>query len=491
MPYVVTERGCEPFKMTPEQVIEEVKRLNVRFIDLQFTDLPGRLQHTTITARELKLDSFELGIPKLDGSSIKGFAEIHKSDMVLMPDPSTFALIPWMPDQHRTARLICDVYWGFGEGRLSRDPRYIAQRAEQVLKDELGEDVISYWGPEPEFFIFDKVYLDVTTPFKGQSYQIESREAAWANMGSYYPIRFKEGYYPAPPHDTLAELRSECVRILEDYFHVPCLVHHHEVATAGQGEISVKHDLLTNAADALVTLKFVVKNVARMMGMIATFMPKPIFGDNASGMHVNVSVWRGGQNLFYDPEDPYSELSQLGRYFGGGLLDHAKSLAAIVAPTTNSYKRLVPGYEAPVYIAWSRRNRSACLRVPVYHKGPKAAAATKRLEFRPPDSSCNPYLCFAAILAAGLDGIKKKKDMGDPVDENIYLLTPEKRRELGIEELPGSLKEAVECLESDHEYLKPIFSQDAIDKIIENAKKEYTEVSIRPHPYEFYLYFDI
>ena len=490
MPYKITEEGYEPFTMTPEEVLKAVKELKVRFIDLQFTDLPGRLQHTTVSAHELSLDSFEMGFPKLDGFSVRGFVGIHESDMVLVPDPSTFALIPWMKEEHRTARMLCDVYWGFGEGRLSRDPRNIAQRAEQVLKDTLGEGSISYWGPEPEFFVFDRVEWDVLMPFRGQSYRVESREAAWSWGGTFYPIRFKEGYYHTPPHDTLMELRSECIRLLEDYFHVPCIVHHHEVATAGQGEINIRHDSLTNTADNLMTLKYVVKNVAHRMGMVATFMPKPIFSDNASGMHVHVSVWRNGQNLFYDPDDPHAELSQLGRYFGGGLLEHARSLAAIVAPTTSSYKRLVPGYEAPVYIAWGCRNRSACLRVPVYHKGAKAAS-DKRLEFRPPDPSCNPYLCFAAILAAGLDGIKKKKDMGDPVDEDIYKLTPERRRQLGINELPGSLKEAVECLESDYEYLKPIFSQDAIDKIIENAMKEYTEVSIRPHPYEFYLYFDI
>ena len=490
MPYKITERGCELFKLTPDEVLDKVKELGVRFIDLQFTDLPGRLQHTTMVAHELTKDSFEMGVPKLDGSSIRGFVEIHRSDMVLVPDPSTFAIIPWTSTEHRTARLICDVYWGFGEGRLSRDPRSIAQRAEQALRDELGHGVVSYWGPEPEFFIFDHVEWDVLNAYRGQGYRIESREAAWSPGGQHYPIRFKEGYFPTPPHDTLMEIRSQCVRFLEDYFNIPCIVHHHEVATAGQGEISLKFDTLTNAADAVVTLKYVVKNVARMHGMIATFMPKPILGDNASGMHVNVSIWRDGQNLFYDPDDPHAELSQLGRYFGGGLLDHAKALAAIVAPTTNSYKRLVPGYEAPVYIAWSCRNRSACLRIPLYHKGAKAASA-KRVEFRPPDPSCNPYLCFAAMLAAGLDGIKKKKDMGDPVEEDIYKLTPERRRELGIKELPGSLKEAVECLESDHEFLKPIFTQDAIVKIVENAMKEYTEVNIRPHPYEFYLYFDI
>jgi glutamine synthetase len=243
-------------------------------------------------------------------------------------------------------------------------------------------------------------------------------------------------------------------------------------------------------ADNVMTYKFIVKNIAHQKGMIATFMPKPVFMDNASGMHVHVSLWNNGKNFFYDPDDSYAELSQLGRYFAGGLMEHSRSLAAIVAPTTNSYRRLVPGYEAPVFIAWSRRNRSANVRVPVYEKGPNCSAA-KRIEFRTPDPSCNPYFCFSAMAAAGLDGIKKKIDIGDPVDEDIYKLSPERRRQLGVRELPGSLKEAMEELKSDRDYLKPIFTDEGIDKIIENGMKEYLEIAIRPHPHEFYLYFDI
>ncbi|MEM4699764.1 MAG: type I glutamate--ammonia ligase [Candidatus Nezhaarchaeales archaeon] len=488
MPYKVVDGRYEPLRLTPDEVLGMLRELKVRFVDLQFTDVRGRLQHTTITSHSLDKGDFERGVPKLDGSSIRGFAEVQASDMVLVPDPSTFSIIPWSSPECRTARLICDVYLGFGEGRLTRDPRYAAQRAERLLTDELGQGSVSYWGPEPEFFIFDRVEWDALSP-RAQSYRIESREAAWSPGGQHYPIRFKEGYLPAPPHDTLAELRSECVRILEEYFHIPCTVHHHEVATAGQGEINFRFDTLTSAADSTVTLKYVVKNVARAHGVVATFMPKPLFGDNGSGMHVNVSVWRDGRNLFYDPDDPYAELSQLGRYFVGGLLEHAEALSAIVAPTTNSYRRLVPGYEAPVYITWGRGNRSACVRVPAYHRGLESEPE-KRVEFRPPDPSCNPYLCFAAMLAAGLDGIKKKRDAGEPVDENVYRLTPGQRRELGIRELPSSLEEAVECLESDREFLKPVFSQDLIDSVIENALRECREVGSRPHPYEFYLYFD-
>jgi len=482
--------SLEPLTRSVTEVLDLLEKDKIKFVDLQFTDLNGRLQHVTVPKRIVDEEFFEVGAPKLDGSSIRGFVEIYESDMVLKPDPNTYAIIPWSSEQHRTARFICGVYWGFGRGRLDRDPRYIAQKAEEHLKDE--GFTTSYWGPEVEFFVFDKVGWDVLDAYRGQSYYVVSREAAWNTEASAsYPIRFKEGYFPAPPHDTLMELRCECVRILEEYFGIFSDAHHHEVATAGQCEIVIYRDTLTNMADSVMTYKYVVKNVAKSMNLIATFMPKPIFGDNASGMHVNVSLWKEDQNTFYDPSDDYAELSQVGRYFIGGLKEHAKSLTAITNPTTNSYKRLVPGFEAPVYIAWSRANRSACIRVPLYYKGGMEAAITKRIEYRPPDPSANPYLCFAAILLAGLDGIKKKIDPGDPVDENIYLLTPERRRALGIEELPGSLKEALEELQSDMEYLKPAFTREALDNFIDLALSHYTQVSIRPHPYEFYLYFDI
>ena len=471
---------------TPTDVLSAIEKSKIRFIDLQFTDLTGRLQHVTIPASNLNEDSFRSGVPKLDGSSIRGFVEIHESDLLLVPDPATYALLPWYGEEIKTARLICDVYRGFSAGRLLWDPRAIAQRAE----DELGKlgYTTSYWGPEVEFFVFDKVTWDTLSPYRGQGYSIESREAAWGS--STYPIRFKEGYFLAPPQDTLMVFRSECVRILEDYFNVKCDAHHHEVATAGQCEIDILHSTLTKTADNVATYKYVIKNVAVQQNMVATMMPKPIFSDNASGMHVHMSIWRDGVNLFYDERDEYAELSQLARYYIGGLMEHAEALSALVSPTTNSYRRLVPGYEAPVYIGWSRSNRSATIRIPVYEKGSKSAAK-KRIEYRPPDPSANPYLCFAALLAAGIDGIKKKIEIGDPLDENIYKLTPERRRELGVRELPGSLKEAIDALKSDHEFLKPIFPSEAIERIIDIELKEYFEVSMRPHPHEFYLYFDI
>lgn len=478
-------------------VLKRIKEEKVRFIDLQFTDLPGRLQHITLPATVLDAEALVNGVPKLDGSSIRGFAEISESDMLLKPDPTTFAVIPWSGQEDRTARLICDVYAGFGGDRFSRDPRYVATKADEYAREQGYSS--SYWGPEVEFFVFENVSWDVLSPYKGQSYSIKSSEAAWS-QGPGYPIRFKEGYYPASPQDTLMEYRCTVMRFLEDYFGIRCEAHHHEAATAGQCEIDVVKDELVKMADNVMTLKYVAKNVARSYGMVATMMPKPIFGDNASGMHTHVSLWseldpaellsKEDANLFYDPDDEYAELSQLGRYFIGGLLEHSRALAAIVAPTTNSYKRLVPGYEAPVFIAWSRGNRSANVRVPVYERGPEKAAK-KRVEFRTPDPSCNPYLCFAGIMAAGMDGIRSKKDPGDPVNENIYELTPERRKQLGIGELPGSLKEAIDALKSDSEFLKPIFTQDLIERLIENGMKEHIELSARPHPYEFYLYFDI
>ncbi|GBC68960.1 Glutamine synthetase [archaeon HR01] len=483
-----TDAGLKPWSFTKEQVLEIIKKEGVRFIDLQFTDLPGKLQHITISSGYLDAEMFSEGVPKLDGSSIRGFAEIYESDMLLRPDPTTFAVLPWSLDGKKTARMICDVYRGFGGGRFSRDPRLAAQRAEEYLRAQGYEP--SYWGPEIEFFVFDRVSWDVSTPYRGQSYVIESREAPWEVDGKSFPIRFKEGYYPTPPQDTLMEYRNEVCRLLTDYFGVEVDAHHHEVATAGQCEIDMKYDTLTRMADKAQTYKYVTKNVASQMGMVATFMPKPIFGDNASGMHIHISLWSGSKNLFYDPDDDYAELSQLGRYFVGGLLEHSRALTAIVTPTTNSFRRLVPGYEAPVFIAWSRSNRSANIRIPVYQRG-AGSAKRKRVEFRTPDPSCNPYLCFAALAAAGVDGIKKKMDPGDPVNEDIYRLSSEKRRELNIRELPGSLKEAVESLESDREFLKPVMADDLVDTLMELEMKNFVEVSSRPHPYEFYLYADV
>ncbi len=478
----------KPWSMTSEDVIAALQQHDVKFVDLQFTDILGKLHHVTISAVYIDDNTFTEGVAKLDGSSIRGFAEIHESDMLLRPDPATFTIIPWSLEGKKTARMLCNIYKGFGGGRFSRDPRYAAQKAEEYLST-LGYDT-SYWGPEIEFFVFDKVQWDVISPYKGVSYKIESREAAWNSDGTSFPIRFKEGYYPAPPQDTLMEYRNEVSKVLTEYFGIEVDAHHHEVATAGQCEIDMHFDTLVRMADKAQTYKYVARNIASQMGMVATFMPKPIFGDNASGMHVHVSLWNKGVNLFYDENDEYAELSQIGRYFVGGLLEHSRALTAITNPTTNSYRRLVPGYEAPVFIAWSRSNRSANVRIPVYYRGRKGMES-KRVEFRTPDPSANPYLCFAAVAAAGADGIKKKIDPGDPINEDIYKLTPDRRKQLGIKELPGSLKEAVEELLSDNEFLKPVIPRDLIEVLTELQLKAFIDVNTKPHPYEFYLYFDV
>jgi len=486
LPYQVSHGKPIQVSYSPDEVFSKIQHEDIKFIDLQFTGLTGRFHHTTISALTFTSQQMKDGLPKLDGSSIVGFTTIDDSDLILKPDPNTYAIIPWLTE-NKTARLLCDVYWGMGRGRLDRDPRGIAQKAEEHLKNQ-GFDY-SAWGPEIEFFVFDKIHWDVLTPYKGQSYSIESEEAPWSQEGTGYPMGLQEGYYPSTPSDTLTPFRNECVDILNSNFGVLCDNHHHEVATAGQCEIDIKYDYLTNTADSAQTYKFVIRNVAKKHGKVATLMPKPISMDSGSGMHTNVSLWKGKKNAFYDPDDK-TELSQVGRYFCGGILNHARALSAITNPTTNSYHRLVPGYEAPVYIAWSGSNRSAIVRVPLHFKGPEYAFL-KRLEFRAPDPSSNPYLVFASVLSAGLDGIKKKTDPGDEIREDIYKMTKSERATRGIGILPASLGEALDELASDKKFLSPIFASTVVDKIIELERRDQREISIRPTPHEFYLYFDV
>ena len=473
-------------KYSPEEIFAKINQDEISFIDLQFTGLTGRFHHTTISANTFTQDQMADGLPKLDGSSIVGFASIEDSDLILKPDPSTYSLIPWASDK-KTARLLCDVYWGGGRGRLDFDPRGISQNAEKFLESQ-GFDY-SLWGPEVEFFVFDKIHWDVLTPYKGQSYSIESKEAPWSQDGNGYPMGLQEGYYPSTPSDTLTPYRNECVSVLNDNFGIICDNHHHEVATAGQCEIDIKYDFLTNAADGAQTYKYVVRNVAQQFGKIATMMPKPISMDSGSGMHTNVSLWKNKENAFFDKDDK-DELSQAGRYFCGGVINHARALTAITNPTTNSYHRLVPGYEAPVYIAWSTGNRSATIRIPAHFKGEKYAYL-KRLEYRVPDPASNPYLVFPAVLAAGLDGIKNKTEPGDPIHEDIYKMSKSERKKHGIDILPANLGEALDELESDKKFLEPIFSPKVINRIIDLERRDQKEIAIRPHPHEFYLYFDV
>ena len=472
---------------TPADVIRFVHEENVEIIDFRFTDLPGLWQHFSIPAEELTEEVFEEGVG-FDGSSIRGFQEIHESDMLLIPDPATAWIDPFC--EARTLNLTCSIRDPITGERYSRDPRNIARKAEEYLRGTGIADT-SYWGPEAEFFLLNDARFDSGMNYG--YYFLDSREGHWnagrqeegGNLG--YKVRPKEGYFPVPPTDTLQDVRSEILLTL-NRSGVPAEVHHHEVATAGQGEIDLRFDTLTAMGDKVMQFKYVVKNVARKRGLTATFMPKPLFGDNGSGMHTHQSLWKDGRNLFFDPDGRYAQLSQEAMYYIGGLLQHAPALLAFCAPSTNSYKRLVPGYEAPIMLAYSQRNRSACVRIPVYSRSEKA----KRLEFRPPDPTANPYLAFAAMLMAGLDGIENQIDPGDPIDKNIYDLPPEEAKH--VKSTPTSLLDVLAALEADHEFLLKgeVFTPDLIAMWIRYKRdQECYPVANRPHPYEFHLYFDI
>ena len=476
-------------EMTARDVVAYVKEHGIKMVDLKFVDVPGTWQHTTIPTSQLDEKTFTKGIG-FDGSSIRGFQAIEESDMLLMPDPGTarpdpFTAIP-------TLSLICNVNDPVTQKPYSRDPRHVAQKAEEYLKAS-GIAEVSYWGPEAEFYIFSNVQYEVLPHRMG--FSIDSPEATWntAAAGLTNRMRVKEGYFPVPPADTLLDARSEMTIEMEKWG-IEVEMQHHEVGHAGQGEIDMKYAPLTRMADSLLSYKYIVKNVARRHGLTATFMPKPLFGDNGTGMHVHQSLWKGGQNVFYR-EGGYAELSQEALYYIGGVLTHVDSLMGLCAPTTNSYRRLVPHYEAPVNIAFSQRNRSAAVRIPMYFSGP-GAAASKRIEFRCPDATCNPYLAFAAILMAGLDGIRRKLDPVKagfgPLDKNTYELDPEDAAK--IKNVPGSLPAALDALESDHEFLLEgdVFTRDLLDTWLGYKRtREFHEVNIRPVPYEFFLYFDV
>ena len=472
--------------------VEKMMRDNeVKIVDLRFVDMLGMWQHISITSEHLlNYKSLERSIwvdgNGFDGSSIRGFQAIEESDMILIPDPTSAFVDPML--KIPTLALICDVYDPTTGEPYEKDPRYVAKKAEAYLKST-GIATTSYWGPEAEFFIFDSVSYDQNQ--NSGYYFIDSQEGIW-NSGRddgtpnlAYKTRPKEGYFPLPPHDTLQDLRSEIVRTLID-IGVNVEIHHHEVATAGQCEIDMRYNTLTRMADQLLMYKYIIKNVARKHGKVATFMPKPLFGDNGSGMHTHQSLWNGGSPLFFD-EKGYAMLSQMAKWYIGGLLKHAHALMALCAPTTNSYKRLVPGYEAPVNLVYSARNRSACCRIPMLTESPSA----KRIEFRSPDPTCNPYLAFSAMLMAGLDGIQNKIDPGKPLEGDSFTLPAEQLAK--IKTMPGSLEQAINALEADHAFLLKggVFTQDVIDTWINwKRTKDIDPVRLRPHPHEFYLYFD-
>ncbi|MGB9438385.1 MAG: type I glutamate--ammonia ligase [Desulfobacterales bacterium] len=470
--------------MTPKDVLKMAKENGAKIVDLRFMDYPGLWQHFSVPIRELEESSFEDGFG-FDGSSIRGWQPIHASDMLVIPDPETAKMDPFYAAP--TLTLICNIVDPVTREPYTRDPRNIAQKADAYLKGSgIGDTV--YIGPEAEFFIFDDIRFE-STRF-GAFYEIDSIEGNWntgrdegPNLG--YKPRHKEGYFPVPPMDKFQDLRTEMVLTLEE-LGIETEAQHHEVATAGQSEIDMRFKPLLQMADQLMWFKYVLKNVAYRNNHTVTFMPKPLFEDNGTGMHTHVSIWKEGRPLFAG--DKYAGVSQDALYAIGGILKHCQALCAFTNPTTNSYKRLVPGFEAPVNLAYSSRNRSAAVRIPMYSTSPKA----KRIEFRTPDPSCNGYLAFSAILMAVIDGIQNKIDPGDPLDKDIYNLPPEELAE--IPSAPGSLDEALEALKADQEFLMKgdVFTQDAIDMWIDyKTENEINDIKLRPHPHEFYLYYDI
>jgi glutamine synthetase len=470
--------------LTPKEVLALIREKEVKSVDLRFMDFPGLWQHFAVPAEAITEDSFEEGLG-FDGSSIRGWQAINESDMLVLPQPDTAIIDPFM--KHTTLAMICNIQDPLTKEDYTRDPRNVARKAVNYMKSTGIADVC-YVGPESEFFVFDDVRFD-QNEHEGY-FHIDSDEGQWnrgrtesPNLG--YKIRYKEGYFPVPPSDSMADLRTEMVLKLTECG-IEIEAQHHEVATAGQMEIDMKFDELVKMADKLLWYKYVVKNVARAHGKTATFMPKPLFMDNGSGMHTHFSLWKGGQPLFAG--SGYAGLSDTAMYAIGGVLHHAPALCAFCNPTTNSYKRLVPGYEAPVNLAYSRRNRSAALRIPVYSPSPKA----KRLEYRCPDSSCNPYLAFSAILMAALDGIQNKMNPGEPLDKDIYDLGPEDLKK--VPTTPGSLDLSLDALEKDHEFLLrgDVFTEDVVSTWIwYKREKEVDALRLRPHPYEFCLYYDI
>jgi glutamine synthetase len=467
----------------PKTVLEFARQHDAKILDLRFTDIPGLWHHVSYPIEQLTEASFDEGFG-IDGSSIRAWAVIHESDMMLKPDANCHLLDPFT--EVPTLVLVCDVVDPVTKQAYDRDPRFIARKAEMYLSSSGIADA-AYFGAEAEFFIFDNVRFDQREQYG--FYYIDAEEGRWnsgreANNLGYRP-RFREGYFPVAPTDHYQDLRSEMMLTMQSCgMEVEC--HHHEVASGGQTEIDLKFDSLLRSADRMLLYKYIVKNVANRNGKTVTFMPKPIFGDNGSGMHTHQSLWKAGEPLFAG--DGYAGLSQLALWYIGGLIHHGPALAAIIAPTTNSYKRLVPGFEAPVSLAYSRRNRSAACRIPMYSAAPRA----KRVEFRPPDPSCNPYMAFAAMLMAGLDGIENKIEPGKPLDKDIYESDPEEVSK--IPSMPGSLEEALDALQRDHAFLLKgdVFTEELLRTYIEYKRsKEVDAVRLRPHPYEFALYYDV
>ena len=482
MSEVKKQDGAKTRDLSPKDAVNEVKKFEAQIVDIRFTDLFGMWHHFSIPAVDFTEELFEDGLG-FDGSSIRGFQSINESDMLLVPDPSTIFMDPFTDVP--TAVIMCDIEDPITRQRYSRDPRYVAKKAEEYLKTT-GIGDTAFFGPEAEFFLFDSLSYD-NQP-QGAFYKIDAESAAWNSgreEGRGFSMRPKGGYYPVPPVDKLQDVRSDMMlRMFEVGIQVE--VHHHEVGSPGQCEIDMKFDTLVRMADKLQKYKYVVKNVAFQHGLIANFMPKPVFGDNGSGMHIHTSIWKNGDTIMYD-EAGYAGLSDSARWMTGGMLKHAASLLAFCAPTTNSYRRLVPGYEAPINLMYSQRNRSACVRIPMYNKSRKA----KRVEFRAPDPTANPYLAFSAVMMACLDGIQNRIEPPKPMDKDLYELPPLEKAQ--IPQTPGSLRATLHALATDHEYLLKgdVFTKDLIENYIAyKLEHECDGVDLRPHPYEFFLYAD-
>jgi glutamine synthetase len=468
---------------TPKSVIESARKQGAKMVDVKFVDTFGTWQHFSVPISELTEEVFADGFG-FDGSSIRGWKSIEASDMLAMPDPATAFIDPFCSVP--TLSLTCTIAETGTKEAYNRDPRGISQRGEKYL-ESTGVADAAVFGPEAEFFIFDNVQFDAKS--NGTFYSVDSEEAIWntgrdegPNLG--YKIRHKEGYFPVAPNDTQQDIRTEMCLVMEQ-LGIKIERQHHEVATGGQAEIDFRFDTLVKTSDNMMLYKYIVKNVARRHGKTATFMPKPLYGDNGSGMHTHQSLWKGGKPLFAGKE--YAGLSQLALFYIGGILKHAKALCGLCSPTTNSYKRLVPGFEAPVNLAYSARNRSAAIRIPTFSENPKA----KRIEYRPPDPSANPYLCYTALLMAGLDGVLNKIKPGEPMDKNMYELPPAELAK--VPQVPGSLSEALDYLEKDHAFLLKgdVFTTDFLEMWISHKRKEADALRLRPHPYEFFLYYDI
>lgn len=468
---------------TIDEVLKRIGEEGVRWVDLHFVDITGSLQHVTIPSHTLEKESFKNGVAGINGAAFKGFKNPEESDLVLVPDQETYAKVPW---ENNTARFYCNINESMGKGGYEKDSRAVVSKANELV--QAAGYSLAFFGSQMTCFALDSATYDQHVPFRSQGYSVDSREAAWNSYGQNFPVDIQEGLCSSSPKDTLQLFRAMIAEVLEDNFSVGVDGHCHGPATGGHCEFTIRREETLKAADNYLTTKYVAKNVAASNAMMSTFMPYVVSGDYGNFAYTHISLSKTGKNAFYEEGDKYAELSQTGRYFIGGLMDHARAITALTNPTTNSYRRLKAEPNAPVNITWGRANRTAAIRIPVYHKGEEF---TKRIEYRPPDPSANPYLAFAGVLAAGMDGVKKKKEPGDPVDADVAKMDVKKRKEYGIGILPHSLDEALDELEANSTFLKNVFPTDLLAAYIELKRAECKESSVKPIPYEFKKYLSV